>query len=72
MPELTKFRFVYDPNQDAEGDLERTLRLLEHARHLGLEVEIVDTNQISDEERMKLYLDSISGSVIQKAAIREC
>jgi hypothetical protein len=70
MPESTKFRFVYDPNQDLEGDLERILTLLEHAKQLGLEVEIVDTNQISDDERMKLYFDSISGSVSQKAAIR--
>lgn len=70
MVESTKVRFVYDPNQDVEGDLERILRLLEHGRQLGLEVEIVDTNKISDDERMKLYFDSIVGSVIQKAAIR--
>jgi hypothetical protein len=70
MAESSKFRFVHDPNQDVEGDLERILRLLEHARELGLTVELVDTNRISEEERMKLYFDSVVGSVIQKAAIR--
>jgi hypothetical protein len=70
MADSTKFRLVYDPNQDVEGSLDRILRLLEHAGQLGIEVELVDTTRISDDERMKLYFDSIVGSVMQKAAIR--
>jgi len=70
LTESTKFRLIYDPNQDVEGSLDRTLRLLERARQLGIEVELVDTTQISEDERMRLYFDSIVGSVMQKAAIR--
>jgi hypothetical protein len=70
MADSTRFRFVYSPNQDSEGSLDRILRLLERARQLGIEVELVDTTRISDDERMKLYSDSIVGSVMQKAAIR--
>ena len=70
MVESTKFRFVYDPNQDVEGDLEHILRLLQRAKELGLEVEIIDTNRMSEDNRMKLYFDSVAGSVNQKAAIR--
>jgi hypothetical protein len=33
-------------------------------------VDLVDTTRISDDERMKLYFDSVVGSVMQKAAIR--
>lgn len=70
MTASTKLRLIYDPNQDVEGSLDRIIRLLEHAGQLGVDVELVDTNRISDDERMELYFDSIVGSVMQKAAMR--
>ena len=66
----TKIRFVYGSHEHVEPDVERILLLLERTKQLGVNVEIVDTSRISDKERMKLYLDSIVGSVIQKATIR--
>lgn len=64
--------FVYDSKfQDTKCDVKIILKYLNRLTEFDIKVNIVDTREISDSDRMKLYFDATVGSVIQKAAIRK-
>lgn len=70
---LASLHFIYNSTLErhkARCDVALVLRYLQQIQVLGIKVELTDTNAISEPERMNLYSDAITGSVIQKAEIR--
>ena len=63
--------FVYNSIIPAlRCNVDKALEYLKRLQELGIVVEIIDTKELSDSDRWKLYSDAIVGSMVQKAAIR--
>lgn len=70
---LSTLNFVFDSTLDPGKvfcNTTQVLRYLDWIKHLGVLVVLTDVSKYSDEDRMKLYFEAVTASVIQKAEIR--
>ena len=72
-PSLSTLNFVYDSTLDPVKvfcNVPNVLDYLNWIKNLRVAVRVTDVSKLSEDQRMKLYFEAVTGSVIQKAEIR--